>query len=421
MPKATAIGALGALLAAAVVVSHLIVARPGTSWAVLLQQGAAGWSRPPSVTPLSRLWQKAPRDESGWGRLPQRHKPRVRHALPAPPAQHTRLSRELPSVYHLPAAQHPYAQVPAADRRAAQMLARNLARAHAGTVSGPHERPGQRARRRVSAARLRREERSLPPGYHVLQPGKRLPRGAKLVKALPLPAGYHVLKPGQQLPAGGEVVARPPQLAAAWRPEPASHWRRGRMSVPQVGAYSHMLDDEAGEEGGCDCEDGDEECECADEDAPRVANVTEAEPTAAERLQLADASHRASRVERIKARELKTQAAAMERDAVSLIQSGWSKHKEAAGAIEAAKSKEAEADEMVDNANKVLDLANAHQSESLAASMEKIASEFKEAAAEKAAKAEEYKAKAESLKAEQEEANAAAEGGEEEAPDGTGR
>ena len=189
MPKATAIGALGALLAAAVVVSHLVVPRPGTSWAVLLQQGAAGWSRPPSVTPLSRLWQKAPRDESGWGRLPQRHKPRVRHALPAPPAQHTRLSRELPSVYHLPAAQHPYAQVPAADRRAAQMLARNLARAHTDTVSGPHERPGQRARRRVSAARLRREERSLPPGYHVLQPGQRLPRGAKLVKALPLPAG----------------------------------------------------------------------------------------------------------------------------------------------------------------------------------------------------------------------------------------
>jgi hypothetical protein len=49
--------------------------------------------------------------------------------------------------------------------------------------------------------------------------------------------------------------------------------------------------------------------------------------------------------------------------------------------IQAASGKMEEADAMVANANKVLDLANAHKSEALASQMETIAEEFKTAAA----------------------------------------
>lgn len=378
--------------------------------------GGTGWSRLPGHG-VPTLWHEEPHNAAkastgGWGRLPEQHKPRVRHAVPAKAKHHTTLEHELPAVYHLPSQLAVNAKVPAVDRLAAEKLARNLHLYHKQQVHSKRG-LGQRIEHRMSRAKLRKEAQALPAGYHVLKPGQKLPKGAKIVQAPKLAARYHVLKPGMKLPKGAKIVAHPPKLAMR-----RGTMRRARMNVPRVGAANHMLDDEEGGEegaegGDCECEEGDEECECAAEE-PRVANVTVVEPTADERLQIAFADHRASRIERIKARQLKIQASKTQSDGVTLIQSGWEKHKEAEEKIQAASGKMEEADAMVANANKVLDLANAHKSEALASQMETIAEEFKTAAAEKAAKAEEYKAEADTIKAEQEEAEAEEAGGEEE-------
>jgi hypothetical protein len=168
---------------------------------------------------------------------------------------------------------------------------------------------GQQVARRISAAQLRKEEKALPPGFHILKPGQKLPKGARIVRSPPFAAGYHVLKPGMILPKGAKMVLHPPQLASE-RTATSRRSNLRRMNVPHVGGSNHMLDaeEEGGEEGGggCECEEGAEECECA-EAAPRVANVTVVEPTADERMQIAFENHRASRIERIKARELKKQ------------------------------------------------------------------------------------------------------------------
>ena len=167
----------------------------------------------------------------------------------------------------------------------------------------------------------------------------------------------------------------------------------------------------------------------------------------------------------------------LERDGINLIQSGWSRHKTADQMIVDASDQIEEADALVENANKVKDLADAHSNEALVEKMQDISEEFKTAAEvfgpfprsplllsllqrvsadvflyvysvnyfypalsvavwsyrevflalffleltlfdqqEKAAKADEYKAEAETIKAEQEAAAAAQAGGEEEAP-----
>jgi len=416
----------GSTVAALLVVGAVVVsqAQHGEGWAALLAKrlgGNTGWSRLPGHG-IPTLWHEEPKasksasSSDGWGRLPEQHKPRIKHKIQAKPKHHTTLDHQLPAVYHLPSQPGVHAVVPKADRLAAEKLARNLHQFHKEAMALPRGRMGQQVARRVSAAQLRKEEKALPPGFHILKPGQKLPKGARIVRSPPLAAGYHVLKPGMTLPKGAKMVMHPPQLATE---RTATSRRRNlrRMNVPHVGASNHMLDaeEEGGEEegGDCECEEGDEECECAEE-VPRVANVTVVEPTADERMQIAFENHRASRIERIKARELKKQAATTERDGVRLIQSGWERHKQAETSIEAAKAKMEEADAMVANANKVLDLANAHKSEALATQMETIAEEFKTAAEEKAAKAEEYKAEAETIKAEQEAAEAEEAGGEEE-------
>ena len=212
---------------------------------------------------------------AGWGRLPEHHKPRLRRAVAGPPKRPAHLTDELPAVYHLPTDRAAGAKVPKADRLAAEKLARNLHAYHKEAMAAPRE------GRAGLPAGLRREEKALPPGFHVLEPGQRLPKGAKIVKAPPLPAGYHVLKPGMKLPKGAKIVEHPPQLAAVRR---APVRRRG-MKVPRVGQNNHMLDEDAAEEGGeeeggeepCECEEGDEECECppAPRDVPGPCECAE--------------------------------------------------------------------------------------------------------------------------------------------------
>eukprot|EP00802_Teleaulax_amphioxeia_P017615 Tamp_17778.p1 GENE.Tamp_17778~~Tamp_17778.p1 ORF type:complete len:446 (+),score=123.32 Tamp_17778:1-1338(+) len=428
--RAAIVGAAagGALLIAAVLVAWQAPQGAG-GWAALLEKprGGTGWSRLPGHG-VPTLWHEEPAAAAksggaGWGRLPEHHKPRLRRAVAGPPKRPAHLTDELPAVYHLPTDRAAGAKVPKADRLAAEKLARNLHAYHKEAMAAPRE------GRAGLPAGLRREEKALPPGFHVLEPGQRLPKGAKIVKAPPLPAGYHVLKPGMKLPKGAKIVEHPPQLAAVRR---APVRRRG-MKVPRVGQNNHMLDEDAAEEGGeeeggeepCECEEGDEECECppAPRDVPGPCEcaeddeecdcVPEPPPTPAERLEVAFESHKKSRAERITARELQAKARNTERDAVTLIQQGWQTHKTAEASMADAKAKMEEADEMVANANRVLDLANSQKSEALATQEETIAEEFKEASAEKAQKAEEYQAEADDIKAEQEAAAAEQAGGDE--------
>lgn len=370
------VSALAMLLVAAAVISQ---ASGTEGWLALLQkrEGQSGWSRLPGGG-VPTLWHKeTPRTSTGegWGRLPEHHKPRVRHAVSSKGRHHAALDHQLPAVYHLPAQPSKHTVVTKADRLAAERLARNLHTYHKQAMASPRGRAGQQVAKRLSAARLQLDEKNLPPGFHILRPGQKLPKGAKIVRAPDLASGYHVLRPGMKLPKGASIVSHPPQLAGLQR--------RARMNIPHVGPRNHMLDEEEGEEGGaddCECEEGDEECECAEPEPrpPPIVNVTE--PTPNERIAIAYENHRASRIERIKARELKKSAATMERDGVTLIQSGWEKHKQAQENIEAANAKMEEADAMVANANKVLDLANAHKSEALATKMDDIAEEFQTAA-----------------------------------------
>jgi hypothetical protein len=282
-------GAVAAVLVAAALVSQ--APQHGEGWVALLQRkmGGTGWSRLPGHG-VPTLWHEEPHNAAkastgGWGRLPEQHKPRVRHAVPAKAKHHTTLEHELPAVYHLPSQLAVNAKVPAVDRLAAEKLARNLHLYHKQQVHSKRG-LGQRIEHRMSRAKLRKEAQALPAGYHVLKPGQKLPKGAKIVQAPKLAARYHVLKPGMKLPKGAKIVAHPPKLAMR-----RGTMRRARMNVPRVGAANHMLDDEEGGEegaegGDCECEEGDEECECAAEE-PRVANVTVVEPTADERLQIA--------------------------------------------------------------------------------------------------------------------------------------
>ena len=319
--RAAIVGAAagGALLIAAVLVAWQAPQGAG-GWAALLEKprGGTGWSRLPGHG-VPTLWHEEPAAAAksggaGWGRLPEHHKPRLRRAVAGPPKRPAHLTDELPAVYHLPTDRAAGAKVPKADRLAAEKLARNLHAYHKEAMAAPRE------GRAGLPAGLRREEKALPPGFHVLEPGQRLPKGAKIVKAPPLPAGYHVLKPGMKLPKGAKIVEHPPQLAAVRR---APVRRRG-MKVPRVGQNNHMLDEDAAEEGGeeeggeepCECEEGDEECECppAPRDVPGPCEcaeddeecdcVPEPPPTPAERLEVAFESHKKSRAERITAREL---------------------------------------------------------------------------------------------------------------------
>jgi hypothetical protein len=267
----SAVLAVAALVVVAAVVSQ-VTRRDG--WLLLLQKRSTqenGWGRlPEHQTPQAHEL-----NENGWGRLPQRHKPRVRQKLPAVRKHHTVLEHELPSVYHLPA--RAPSQEPEANRLAAETLAHSLRNYHAQASN---------IKRRISMSRLKEGDARLPPGYHILRPGQKLPKGARIVKTLPLPEGYHVLKPGMTLPEGAQLVLHPPRLAA----------RYGSMNVPLVSTRNHMLDEDEvgeGEEGG--------------EEAPRVAEPTVVEPTADERMAIAIASNQGSRVERRKARELKDQ------------------------------------------------------------------------------------------------------------------
>ena len=450
--RTTAAGVLLMLLMAAALVSWQALPQGPGERASLLEKlrvgvGSTGWSRLPGHG-VATLWHEenkaaSKRGNVGWGRLPEHHAPRLRHALAFKPRHPSRLTDELPAVYHLPSGPYDHAKVPKTDRLAAEQLARNLHAYHKEAMAAPR---GGRAGLR---ANIRDEEKALPPGYHVLKPGQRLPKGAKIVKAPPLPSGHHVLKPGRRLPKGAKIIAtgakplplgyhllKPgmklpkgakvvTQLAARRAPV-----RRG-MNVPRVGANSHMLDEEAAAEGdaegdaedggegeaACECEEGDEECECppAAREAPAAE---EPEPTPQERIETADESHAKSRAERIKARALQQKARNMERDAVTLIQSGWEKHKAAETRLANAKDEEEEADAMVSNANKVLDLANSVKSEDLATKEDSIAEEFKAASEEKTQKAEEYQAEADTIKAEQEAAAAEAAGGEDESQEG---
>jgi len=373
---------LAGAAAAVLVVAVAVVAQvPATeSWLVLLQKrvgGASGWSRLPGGG-VPTLWHKEPAHKAsgggGWGRLPAHHKPHIRRPVAASAKHHASLDYELPSVYHLPPQPGGHQMVTKADRLAAEKLARNLHAYHKQAMAAPRGHAGQVVAKRLLAAKLRKEEMRLPPGFHILRPGQKLPKGAKVVKPEALASGYHVLRPGMKLPKGAKIVHPTQRLAAVH-----GFQNRARMNIPRVGSRNHMLDEE-GDEEGCECEEGDEECECAAPE-PRVpppANVTE--PTANERIAIAYDNHRASRIERIKARELKVSARTMEREGVTLIQSGWEKHKEAEDNIEAANAKMEEADAMVANANKVLDLANAHKSEALATKMDDIAEEFQTAA-----------------------------------------
>ena len=371
----------GSAAATLLVAMAVISQTPGTEgWLALLQKqgGESGWARLPGGG-VPTLWHKEPAhkpNSAGWGRLPEHHRPRVRRAVAAKARQHTSLDHQLPAVYHLPSRSTKGAAVTQAERLAAEKLARNLHAYHKHAIASPRARAGQQVANRLSAFRLRKEEKDLPPGFHILRPGQKLPKGAKIVQAPKLARGYHVLRPGMKLPKGAAIVSHPPQLA---RRQIA---QRARMNVPHAGPGNHMLDEEEGEGGeeGCECEEGDEECECAEPEPrpPPPVNITE--PTANERIQIAYENHRASRIERIKARELKKTAAAMEGEGVTLIQSGWEKHKEAQDNIAAANAKMEEADAMVANANKVLDLANAHKSEALATKMDDIAEEFETAA-----------------------------------------
>lgn len=439
--------AAAVLLMAAALVTWQALPQGSFERASLLQNprvgvGSTGWARLPGHG-VATLWHEEPTaaaKSGGWGRVPEHHAPRQRHALAFKPRHPSRLTDELPAVYHLPSGPGAHAKVPKTDRLAAEQLARNLHAYHKEAMAAPQ---GGRGGLRGS---IRDEEKALPPGYHVLKPGQRLPKGAKIVKAPPLPSGYNVLKPGRRLPKGAKIVAKgaklvkplPPgyhllkhgmklpkgakvvtQLAARRAPV-----RRG-MNVPQVGANSHMLDDEAAAEGdaedggedeaACDCEEGDEECQCHSGGAEEREAPAAEEPelTPAERIEAADESHAKSRAERIKSRALQQKARNMERDAVTLIQSGWEQHKAAETRLANAKDEEEEADAMVANANKVLDLANSVKSEDLATKEDSIAEEFKAASEEKAQKAEEYQAEADTIKAEQEAAAAEAAGGDE--------
>lgn len=376
---------LAGAAAAALVVAVAVVAQApaAESWLALLQKrvgGASGWSRLP-VGGVPTLWHhepehKATSSAAGWGRLPEHHKPRVRHRVAASAKHHVSLDHQLPAVYHLPPQPGGHQTVTKADRLAAEKLARNLHAYHKQVMAAPRGRAGQFVAKRLSAAKLRKEEKSLPPGFHILRPGQKLPRGAKVVKPEALASGYHVLRPGMKLPKGAKIVSPSSRLAAGH-----GFQNRARMNIPRVGPGNHMLDEEEGEEGaeGCECDEGDEECECAEPEPRPPPQVNVTEPTANERIAIADENHRASRIERIKARELKVSARTMEREGVTLIQSGWEKHKEAEDNIEAANAKMEEADAMVANANKVLDLANAHKSEALATKMDDIAEEFQTA------------------------------------------
>jgi len=305
---------LAALLVAAVVVSQSGAQGSTVWWVALLQKRVGGnldWSRLPAHGQPT-LWHEEPKSakaSDGWGRLPEQHKARIRHLVPAKKKHHTTLQHELPAVYHLPSQPGVYSKVSEADRHAAEKLARNLHSYHSQAMGSKKGHLAQRVERRKSVAHLRKEEKSLPAGFHILKPGQKLPKGARIVKAA-LIAGYHVLKPaGMKLPQITQIVAHPPQLATR-----RGAMRRSRMNVPRVGMANHMLDEEAAEgvedEGSCDCEEGDEDCECPEE-MPRVVNITVVEPTADERMQIAFATHRASRVERIKARELKNQVQAL--------------------------------------------------------------------------------------------------------------
>jgi len=229
--------------------------------------GNSGWSRLPGHGQPT-LWHEEPKaakvgSRDGWGRLPEQHKARIRHSVPAKKKHHTTLEHQLPAVYHLPSQPGVHAKVSQANRLAAEKLARNLHSYHTEAMAVPRGHLGQRVQRRMSAAHLRKEEKGLPAGYHILKPGQHLPMGAKVVQAPPLAAGYHVLKPGMNLPKGAKIVAQPPQLATR-----RGAMRRGRMNVPRVGTANHMLDDEEGaedaegEEGRRECEEGDEDCEC---------------------------------------------------------------------------------------------------------------------------------------------------------------
>lgn len=325
----------GAAFAVVLVAAAMVAQAPqqGEGWVALLQRkmGGTGWSRLPGHG-VPTLWHEEPHhvtkaSTDGWGRVPEQHRPRVRHAVPKKAKHRMTLEHELPVVYHLPSQLAVSAKVPAADRLAAEKLARNLHFYHKQQVASKRG-LGQRVENRLSLAKLSKEAQALPAGYHVLKPGQKLPKGAKIIKAPKLAVGYHVLKPGKELPKGAKIEAHLPKLAMQ-----RGAMRRARMNVPRVGAANHMLDDEEdGDEGAqrgdCECEEGDEECECVEEE-PRIANVTIVEPTADERMQIAFADHRASRVERLKARELKTQASKTQSDGVTLIQSGWEKHKEA--------------------------------------------------------------------------------------------
>ena len=70
----------------------------------------------------------------------------------------------------------------------------------------------------------------------------------------------------------------------------------------------------------------------------------------------------------------------LERDGINLIQSGWSRHKTADQMIVDASDQIDEADALVENANKVKDLADAHTNEALVEKMQDISEEFKTAA-----------------------------------------
>ena len=74
------------------------------------------------------------------------------------------------------------------------------------------------------------------------------------------------------------------------------------------------------------------------------------------------------------------QAKILERDGINLIQSGWTRHKTADQMIVDASDQIEEADALVENANKVKDLADAHTNEALVEKMQDISEEFKTAA-----------------------------------------
>lgn len=308
-----------------VAVSVVSLTPQGGEWEALLQKKIAestGWSRLPGHGDgLVTLWHtEKPKkvQVNGWGRMPENHKPGNKHVL-RNAGHHRTLTHELPLSYHLPAESvvtlH-HNDVPKKDRLVAEELARNLHAYHKEQMMatsnghlGPH------SKREVISAKLNKKKASLPAGYHILKPGQKLPLGAKIVKAPPH-AGYEVpgargifkLKPGMKLPAGAKIVQHPHALA-----QRSGALRRAKMNIPRVGPGNHMLDEEGGDEAaaeaeGCEeCAEGDEDCVCPPPSVSdvRVANVTVVEPTADERLIIAEEDHRRSRAERIEANALK--------------------------------------------------------------------------------------------------------------------